>query len=83
MMRVARGAWRAARGALHATLRAKRATRHAPRMQPNDSLRRIRIVASVLDDAIRVPGTDIRFGIDPLVGLVPGLGDLVGGAASV
>ena len=51
-------------------------------MPPNDSLRRAQIVASVLDDAIRVPGTDIRFGIDPLVGLVPGLGDLLGGAAS-
>jgi len=49
---------------------------------PNDSLRRVKIVASVLDDAIRVPGTDLRFGIDPLVGLVPGLGDLLGGAAS-
>jgi hypothetical protein len=52
-------------------------------MVPNDSLRRAQIVASVLDDAIRVPGTGIRFGIDPLVGLVPGLGDLLGGAASV
>jgi len=52
-------------------------------MPPNDSLRRAKIVASVLDDAIRVPGTDIRFGIDPLVGLVPGLGDFLGGAASV
>lgn len=52
-------------------------------MPPNDSLRRVKVVASVLDDAIRVPGTDLRFGIDPLVGLVPGLGDLLGGAASV
>ena len=52
-------------------------------MPPNDSLRRAQVVASVLDDAIRVPGTDIRFGIDPLVGLVPGLGDLLGGAASM
>jgi NAD/NADP transhydrogenase beta subunit len=51
-------------------------------MRPNDSLGRVKVVASVLDDAIRVPGTDIRFGIDPLVGLVPGLGDLLGGAAS-
>jgi hypothetical protein len=49
---------------------------------PNDSLRRVRAVAVVLDDAIRVPGTNIRFGIDPLVGLIPGLGDLLGGAAS-
>ena len=51
-------------------------------MAPNDSLRRVKIIASVLDDAIRVPGTDLRFGLDPLVGLIPGLGDLLGGAAS-
>jgi len=50
--------------------------------EPNESLRRVRAVATVLDDAIRIPGTNIRFGIDPLVGLVPGLGDLLGGAAS-
>jgi hypothetical protein len=52
-------------------------------MPPNESLRRARVVATVLDDAIRIPGTNIRFGIDPLVGLIPGLGDLLGGAASV
>lgn len=51
-------------------------------MTANDSLRRVQLVASVLDDAIRVPGTDIRFGIDPLIGLVPGIGDLLGGVAS-
>jgi hypothetical protein len=49
---------------------------------PNESLRRVKAVANVLDDAIRIPGTNIRFGIDPLVGLVPGLGDLLGGVAS-
>lgn len=52
-------------------------------MPPNNSLRRARVVASVLDDAIRVPGTNIRFGLDPIIGLVPGLGDLLGGVASV
>ncbi|PYP67270.1 MAG: DUF4112 domain-containing protein [Gemmatimonadetes bacterium] len=35
-----------------------------------------------MDDAIRIPGTNIRFGLDPVIGLVPGLGDLLGGAAS-
>src|SRR5690606_26590610 len=30
----------------------------------------------LLDAAFRVPGTNIRFGWDPIVGLVPGLGDL-------
>src|SRR4051794_40989007 len=49
---------------------------------PNESLRRVNVVAALLDDAIRVPGTKLRFGVDPLVGLIPGLGDLLGGAAS-
>jgi hypothetical protein len=32
----------------------------------------------LLDSAVGVPGTRIRFGLDSLVGLVPGLGDLAG-----
>jgi Domain of unknown function (DUF4112) len=51
-------------------------------MSPNDSLRRVNAVATLLDDALHIPGTNLRFGIDPLIGLVPGLGDLIGGAAS-
>jgi NAD/NADP transhydrogenase beta subunit len=51
-------------------------------IEPNDSLRRVRAIAVLLDDALRVPGTNIRFGIDPLIGMIPGLGDLLGGAAS-
>lgn len=50
---------------------------------PNGSLRRVQVLATVLDDAIRIPGTNFRIGIDPLVGLMPGLGDLLGGAASL
>ena len=30
----------------------------------------------LLDSAFRIPGTNIRFGWDPIVGLVPGLGDV-------
>ena len=30
----------------------------------------------LMDSAFRVPGTSIRFGWDPLVGLVPGVGDV-------
>lgn len=30
----------------------------------------------LMDSAYRVPGTRIRFGLDPIVGLVPGAGDL-------
>ena len=32
--------------------------------------------ARIFDSQFRIPGTDIRFGIDPLLGLVPGIGDL-------
>ena len=33
--------------------------------------------AVLLDSAFVVPGTNIRFGLDAIVGLVPGLGDVV------
>jgi hypothetical protein len=39
-------------------------------------------LASLLDDFFRIPGTSIRFGLDPLVGLIPGVGDFLTGAAS-
>lgn len=39
-------------------------------------------LATILDDAFRIPGTQFRFGLDPLIGLVPGLGDAISGAAS-
>jgi uncharacterized protein DUF4112 len=38
-----------------------------------ESLRRW---AVVLDSLFRVPGTSIRFGLDSIVGLIPGIGDL-------
>jgi hypothetical protein len=41
-------------------------------------LHQIRRVAHWLDAGIRVPGTNIRIGFDPILGLVPGLGDAVG-----
>jgi hypothetical protein len=39
-------------------------------------------LASVLDDIFHIPGTKIRFGLDPIVGLVPGLGDIITGLLS-
>jgi Domain of unknown function (DUF4112) len=47
---------------------------HPPQPTNIDLLRRWAIL---LDSAFRVPGTSIRFGLDAIVGLVPGLGDLV------
>jgi hypothetical protein len=35
-----------------------------------------------LDEAIRIPGTNIRIGLDALLGLVPGGGDVAGGLLS-
>jgi hypothetical protein len=44
----------------------------------SDPLARARTIARLLDSAVGVPGTGIRFGLDPVMGLVPGLGDLTG-----
>ena len=39
--------------------------------------------ATLLDSAFQVPGTKLRFGIDPVMGLIPGVGDLASGLFSV
>lgn len=41
-----------------------------------------RRLARLLDDAIPIPGTSYRIGIDPLIGLVPGIGDVLGAVLS-
>lgn len=38
-------------------------------------LRDLERLATWLDARFRLPGTDVRFGLDALVGLVPGIGD--------
>ena len=45
--------------------------------ESRDDIRRVQTLARTLDTAIRIPGTRIRFGLDSVVGLVPGAGDLV------
>ena len=37
----------------------------------------LRRIARTLDSALPVPGTSFRFGLDPILGLIPGVGDLV------
>jgi hypothetical protein len=37
----------------------------------------------LLDEAFRVPGTSFRFGIDGIIGLVPGIGDVLAGLLSL
>lgn len=40
------------------------------------------LFAHLLDDWFRIPGTPIRLGLDGLIGLIPGLGDILAGLAS-
>jgi hypothetical protein len=42
----------------------------------------LRRIAWILDDLVRVPGTSRRFGLDPVLGLIPGGGDIAGGVLS-
>jgi len=37
----------------------------------------LRHVSRLLDSAYTIPGTTYRFGLDPVLGIVPGIGDLV------
>jgi Domain of unknown function (DUF4112) len=45
-------------------------------------LKQLKRVGWLMDNSVRIPGTSIRFGLDALIGLVPGLGDIIGGALS-
>ncbi|NJK57852.1 MAG: DUF4112 domain-containing protein [Pleurocapsa sp. SU_5_0] len=42
-------------------------------------LTKLRRVSRILDNAIAIPGTKISFGLDPILGLLPGGGDTVTG----
>lgn len=46
------------------------------------SISRARDLAHLLDEAIRIPGTNIRVGLDALIGLIPGGGDVATGLLS-
>jgi hypothetical protein len=47
-----------------------------------ETLARIEMLAHVMDSALVVPGTRIRLGLDSIVGLVPGIGDLASALVS-
>ena len=46
------------------------------------SLQRLRKFSRLLDNAIGIPGTPFRVGLDPILGLIPGAGDFLGTALS-
>ena len=54
-------------------------------LQPKQSLNAkkinsLRRLSQLLDDAIAIPGTKYRLGLDPILGLIPGGGDTIAGA---
>jgi hypothetical protein len=53
-----------------------------PLQRQNISNEQLDYIAALLDDMFRIPGTNIRFGLDALIGWVPGIGDALTGVAS-
>ncbi len=45
-------------------------------MPRQGALKHLAQLAKLLDSQFRVPGTNIRFGLDGIIGLIPGAGDL-------
>ena len=49
-----------------------------PTAAESADLVRLRSIARILDNAVELPGTKFRVGLDALLGLIPGVGDVVG-----
>ena len=45
-------------------------------------LERLRRLVQILDESIRLPGTNFKFGLDAIIGLFPGGGDVIGALMS-
>ena len=50
--------------------------------QTTARLKRVRLLSRLLDEQFRIPGTTYRLGLDGLLGLIPGVGDVAGGLLS-
>ncbi|QZP38659.1 DUF4112 domain-containing protein [Halobaculum magnesiiphilum] len=58
-------------------------TMDLPESVDEPALRRVKTVARVMDEAVEIPGTGIRVGLDPVLGVVPGAGDAVAAGISL
>lgn len=56
---------------------------HSPIDVQRSTVRRLRRLIYLLDDVIRIPGTPVRIGLDPLLDLLPIGGDFLGTAFSI
>lgn len=54
----------------------------AERAPASPQINKLRAIARIFDELVPIPGTKMRFGLDAILGLLPGGGDLVGGAVS-
>jgi hypothetical protein len=63
--------------------RLDRGEQHGGDERARRSLRHLRALTQLFDQAFAVPGTKWRFGLDALFGLVPGLGDIAGALVAV
>lgn len=57
-------------------------TRTYTRHDPEASVARLEALARLMDGVFQVPGTNIRLGLDAIIGMVPVAGDVVTGAIS-
>ncbi len=60
-----------------------RTSRAAPGVNPDEKNATARIIAHWLDDFIKIPGTTFRIGLDPIMSLVPGVGDFLASSVSL
>jgi hypothetical protein len=49
---------------------------------PSVGIQRLRTLTRVLDELVPIPGTGLRIGLDPVLGLMPGAGDAAGAVLS-
>jgi hypothetical protein len=49
-----------------------------PKAQHNKVIRKLDTLAKLMDSQFQIPSTKIRFGLDALIGLIPGVGDFAG-----
>ena len=53
---------------------------HQPTWSKKDLEQLAQAIAQLLDNSLTIPGTSIKIGLDPLIGLIPGIGDLISNA---
>ena len=59
------------------------AVRETPEAPEGSSTEHLNLIATWLDDRFEIPGTSIRYGLDALIGWIPGIGDVFAALASL